>query len=208
MLNTAGWEYDYAQVVYAVLQDCEHRRRSIDDEHFDRDIKKAAAEKLARIKAAYDEVGGSPDYWAALEKEVLDVVVPQYAAAAQPINTLERNNFDIWRGGDIVARGVFALGGLVVGSIIVKLPFIPIFEDMFAFALTAICFIYPDIKRYMIERRYSKLLNRLVADSAQFQEQARIRYMTSAEFEKAIALPSAEPAKKATPPRAGTRVSS
>jgi enamine deaminase RidA (YjgF/YER057c/UK114 family) len=192
MLNTAGWDYDYAQVVYAVLQDCEHARRSIDDHDFEPDIEKVAREKLARIHAAYAEIGGTPEYWATLEKEVVDVVVPQYADAAQRMNALERTHFDVWRGGDIAARAAFALGGLIVGSIIIALPFVPIFENMFAFALTAACFIYPDLKRYMVERRYSKVLNRLVADSARYQESARIRYMTSADFDKALALPAAE----------------
>lgn len=90
MLNTAGWDYDYGQVVYAVLQECEHRRRSSDDADFDHDVEKAASEKLTRIKAAYDEVGGTPEYWAALEKEVLDVVVPQYANAARHMNEIGR----------------------------------------------------------------------------------------------------------------------
>jgi hypothetical protein len=205
MLNTAGWEYDYSQVVYTVLQECEHYRRSVADEHFERDIKKVAREKLARIKAAYDEVGGTPEYWSTLEREVGDAVLPQYAHAARRLNALEETHFGVWRGGDIAARGVFALGGLLIGGIIIKLPFVPIFEDMFAFALTAACFIYPDIKRYMVERRYSKLLNRLVADSARYQEAARIRYMTSADFEKAIALPAAA---EETTPRAGSRPSS
>jgi hypothetical protein len=189
MLNTAGWDYDYGQVVYAVLQECEHRRRSSDDAHFDRAVEKAASDKLTRIKAAYDEVGGTPEYWEALEKEVLDVIVPQYAHAALRMNALERTNFDLWRGGDVAARATFALIGLLVGSIIIALPFVPIAEDMFAFALTAGGFFYPDLKRYTFERRYSKLLNRLIADSTTYQENARIRYMTSADFDKALALP-------------------
>src|SRR5262245_29325387 len=182
MLNTAGWEYDYAQVVYAVLQECEHFRRSVEDQNFERDIEKVAHDKLARIKAAYDEIGGSAEYWSKLEKEVDDAVLPQYADAAQRMNALERTNFDVWRGGDLAARAVFALGGLIVGSIIIALPWIPIFEKMFAFALTAVCFIYPDLKRYMFERRYAKVLNRLVSDSARYQEAMRVRYMTSADF--------------------------
>src|SRR5947207_11072000 len=141
MLNTSGWEYDYAHVVYAVLQECEHFRRSMRDEHFEREMKKVAHDKLAKIKAAYDEIGGAPAYWATLEKEVGTAVLPQYAHAAHRMNELELAHFEVWRGGDIAARAVFALGGLIIGSIIIKLPFIPIFEDMFAFALTAACFI-------------------------------------------------------------------
>jgi hypothetical protein len=186
MLNIAGAEYDYAQVVYVVLQECEHRRRSFEAESFEAEVRACATEKLAEIKAAYDEFGGSATYWEALEKEVDDVVLPQYIAAAQSITESERGNFGIWRGGDLGARFAFALAGLVIGSIIIALPFIPIFEEMFAFALTAAGFLYPDLKRFMFERRYTKVLNRLVADSARYQENSQLHYMTTQDIKKAF----------------------
>jgi len=186
VLNIAGPDYDYAQVVYAVLQECEHRRRGFDHDHFDREVKGCAREKLAQIKGAYDEFGGSGAYWESLEKEVIGVVVPQYAAAAREMNRLETTSFGVWRGGDIAARAAFALAGLLVGSIIIALPFVPIVEDMFAFALTVAGFLYPDMKRYMSERRHSKLLNRLVAESARYQESARVHYMTTEDITSAF----------------------
>src|SRR5438552_2999078 len=107
MLNTSGWEYDYAHVTYAILQECEHFRRGVEQEHFERDIKKIARDKLAKIKAAYDEVGGAPAYWATLEKEIGTAVLPQYAHAAHRMNKLEETHFDVWRDGDIAARFAF-----------------------------------------------------------------------------------------------------
>jgi hypothetical protein len=186
MLNIAGPEYDYAQVVYVVLQECEHRRRGFNDAEFDADVRAAAHEKLAEVKAAYDEFGGSVAYWEALEKEVEDVVLPQYIAAARDMNEAERNAFGIWRGGDVAARFAFALAGLLIGSIIIALPFVPIFEDMFAFALTFAGFVYPDIKRFFAERAHTHVLNRLVDDSARYQENARLHYMTSDDIQKAF----------------------
>jgi hypothetical protein len=186
MLNIAGADYDYGQVVYVVLQQCEHRRRSFDEASFDTEIRSCAAEALAEVKASYDEFGGSAVYWEELEKEVDEVVLPQYLAVARDITERERNDYDIWHGGDLSARLVFALIGLIIGSIIIALPFIPIFEEMFAFALTAGGFIYPDVKRYMVERRYTKELNRLVATSARYQENARLHYMTSQDIKKAF----------------------
>ncbi|MEA2327285.1 MAG: hypothetical protein QOE68_2244 [Thermoanaerobaculia bacterium] len=186
MLNIAGPEYDYAQVVYVVLQECEHHRRSFEESTFEAEVRTCATEKLAEVKRAYDEFGGSATYWETLEKEVDEVVLPQYVAAAQSMNELEADNFHIWRGGDLSARFVFALAGLIIGSIIILLPFIPIYEDMFAFALTAVGFLYPDLKRFMTERRYMKALNRLVTDSAKYQENSRLHYMTSQDIQKAF----------------------
>ena len=186
MLNIAGADYDYAQVVYVVLQECEHRRRTFEEDSFDAEVEDCATEKLAEIKAAYAESGGSAVYWETLEKEVIEVVLPQYASAAHDVTRMEQASFGIWRGGDLGARFAFALAGLFIGSIIIALPFIPIFEDMFAFALTVAGFLYPDLMRFMHERRYMKVLNRLVADSARYQENARLHYMTSQDIRKAF----------------------
>ncbi len=188
MLNIAGPEYDFAQVLYTVLQECEHRRRGIEGKSIEEELPRMAREKLATMKAAYDEFGGSPVYWSELEKEVLNTALPQYTPAAKEMNALERSGFGVFRRGDLAARFVFALLGLLIGSIIIKLPFIPIFEDMFAFALTATGFFYPDIVRYMHERRFAKLLNRLVTDADRYQSTARLQYMTSAQIRDSFSI--------------------
>ena len=184
MINIAGPEYDFGTVVFALLQECEHRRRSFDD--VPAGVRDCAKEKLAAIHRAYCDVGGSDLYWQALEKEVLKTVVPQYTSAARQMNELEASGFGLWRHGDFTARLVFALIGLFVGSIIIAIPFIPIFENMFAFALTAGGFVYPDIRRFVAERAYARRLNALVEASAAYQESARLRYMTAEDVDKAF----------------------
>ena len=188
MLNIAGPEYDFGSVVFVVLGECEHRRRGFDDETLDAQLREVAQEKLGRIKAAYDEFGGSPAYWKTLETEVMQTAMPQYIEEARTMNALERNQYGIWRGGDPAARFVFALLGLFIGSVIIALPFIPIFEAMFAFALAAMGFLYPEIKRYTHERRHARALNRLVAEAAQYQQNARLHYMTTTEIRDSFTL--------------------
>lgn len=189
VLNIAGPEYDFGQVLYAVLQECEHRRRGLDDATAGDELQSIAREKLAEIKAAYDEFGGAPAYWTELEREVLSTAMPQYAPAAAEMNALERSGFHVFRRGDIAARLAFALVGLVIGSIIIALPFIPIFEDMFAFATTAAGFFYPDIVRYTTERRYAHFLNGLVVDAERYQSTAKLHYMTSTQIRESFAAP-------------------
>ena len=186
MLNIAGPEFDFGHVVYAVLQECEHRRRGLDTAEFDAGIESCAREKLEQIKGAYDEFSGSTQYWEALEKEVMHTVIPQYTEPARIITTLEHSRWNVFRGGDVAARLLFALSGLVIGSIIIALPFIPIVEDMFAFALTGLGFFYPDIKRYYYEHQFTKLLNRLVIESARYQDNARLSYMTRREIQESF----------------------
>ena len=192
MLNIAGPEYDFGNVVYVVLQECEHRRRGFDDDDLDEQLEKAARGRLAKIKAAYDEFGGSHAYWQALEAEVMETALPQYLAGAREMNALERSHYGIWRGGDPLARFTFALAGLVLGTIMLAIPFIRIFEAIFAVALATAGFLYPEIKRYTHERRHFKLLNRLVADSVRYQENARLHYMTTQDIRESFALAQPE----------------
>lgn len=186
MLNIAGSDYDYASVVFVILQECEHRRRGWEAEEFEIQAHATAREKLAQIRKAYDEFGGSASYWEALEKEILGVVLPQYIEETSGFNESEKHAFGVWRQGDPAARGAFALAGLVIGSIIIALPWIPIFEELFAFALTGAGALYPDLVRYTWERRHSKVLNRLITESATYQENARLHYMTALDIQKSF----------------------
>src|SRR5690349_15094882 len=192
MLNIAGPEYDFGSVLFAVLEECEHRRRSFDYDEAEFQLERVAKEKLAQIKKAYDEFGGSPAYWKTLNTEVLDTAMPQYVTAAREMNALERAKFGVWRGGDPAARFVFALVGLFIGSIIIALPFVPIFETMFAFALAAAGALYPEIKRYTHEKRHFRVLNRLVVEATQYQQNAKLHYMTSSDIRQSFAIETGE----------------
>ena len=188
MLNIAGPEYDFGSVVFVVLQECEHRRRGFDSDEAEHQLLKVARAKLDKIKEAYDEFGGSPAYWKVLETEVLETAMPQYIQAAQEMTALERSNFGIWRGGDPAARFAFALAGLLLGSILIALPFVKIVEAMFAFALAFLGFIYPELKRYTHERRHFRLLNRLVNEATQYQQNARLHYMTTSDIRESFTI--------------------
>ena len=187
-LNIAGPEYDFGSVVFVVLEECEHRRRGFDDDDAEEQLLRVARGKLAKIKKAYDEFGGSPAYWNVLETEVLETAMPQYIQAAREMTALERANFGIWRGGDPLARFAFALGGLFIGSFLIALPFIKIVEAMFAFALAGLGFVYPELKRFTHERRHFRLLNRLVADATAYQNNAKLHYMTTSEIRESFAI--------------------
>lgn len=192
VLNIAGPEYDFASVVFVVIGECEHRRRGFERDELEFRLMEAAKAKLKKIKEAYDEFGGSSAYWQALEKEVLQTAMPQYIAAAEDMNELERKSFGVWRDGDPAARTIFGLGGLVVGSFLKALPFIPTIENMFVFALAIAGFLYPDLKRYTHERRHVKLLNRLVSDAAAYQANAKLHYMTTTDIRQSFQIGSGE----------------
>jgi hypothetical protein len=208
MLNLAGREYDFGPVLFAVLQDCEHRRRSLppDDGEAAAKLAEIAREKLAEIAPCYAEAGGSPAYWRELEKEVLDTALPQYARAAATQTRLELDSYGLWRQGDPLSRLALGLAGLTVGGLIVKAPFIPIFEDAFAFVLAAAAFFYPEIKRLVFDWRHSRLLNRLIAQAERYQHR-QLPYISEAGLEAELRAVStvagrapAQPATAATSP--------
>lgn len=185
MINVAGSEFDFGRVVYAVLADCEHRRRSVTGDEA-AELRSIAAETLSDVRRAYADRGGTERYWELVQAEVMDTAVPRYVRAAAAQNAAERSGYGVWRKGDLVARLIFALIGLTIGGAIVAAPFIPIFEDAFAFTIAVGAFVYPDIRRLLTDVRYSRELNAIVAAADQYQRQLRITYVLDAEIEEAL----------------------
>ena len=186
VLNIAGPEYDFGAVVFAVLQECEHRRPGFDDA---KQLMRVAREKLAQIKHSYDEFGGSAAYWKTLEREVLETAMPQYIAQAGAMNEMERSAFGVFRRGDVAARFLFGFAGLIAGIVIIALPTpLPAMEDIIALTTTATGFVYPDLVRFMHERRHARFLNRLVNDASKYQSNARLHYMSTSDIRESFTL--------------------
>ena len=186
-LNIAGPEYDFGNVVFVVLQECEHRRRALSSPA---EIEKVAKEKLAQIRKAYDEFGGSTAYWQNLQREVLETAIPQYVPFALEMNRMEVEAFGVFRRGDLAARGIYGVGALLIGGVIKGLlPLIPTIENVFVFAIAGAGLLYPDMVRYIHERRHARLLNRLVAEAAKYQQNARLHYMTTEQIRESFAPP-------------------
>ena len=197
MLNLAGPSYDYGNVLFAVLQECEHQRRALLPNEAAARLAEIAREKLAAIRASYEERGGAPGYWQQLEREVLATALPQYVPAALEQNRLERTRYDLWRQGDPAARALFGLLGLVLGGLIIAAPFIPIFEDTFAFLLTLAGLLYPEIKKGFYDIRHSQLLNRLIKQAEKYQKSQPAQYVTEAEMAAEMAAVGTGPARVA-----------
>jgi hypothetical protein len=207
-LNLAGSSFDFGNVLFAVLQECEHRRRGLLEKDEQRKLMEIAREKLAEIHQSYVESGGGPSYWKELEQEVLDNAMPQYATAALEQTRLERSNYDLWRGGDAVARGALCLGGLALGGAMLAARFIPVTVDAFAFVLAGGGFFWPEIKRMVADYRHSRFLNKLIVQAEKYQKDSRIHYVSSKQFDEALrSLATAEVGSEeaAAPPEAAEK---
>src|SRR6185436_16066198 len=186
MLNVAGPSFDFGNVLFAVLQECEHVRRALLPNEAHGRLIEAARRKLAEIRESYVENGGTPAYWEELEREVLETSMPAYVPEAIEQTRLEKSGYDVWRRGDATARVVFALAGLVLGGLIIKAPFIPIWEDAFAFVLAVGGLLYPEVKQLVADFRHSRLLNRMIAEAEKYQKNSRIHYVSEARLEKEL----------------------
>jgi hypothetical protein len=167
MLNVAGPEFDFG----------------LDAGEAPERLREAARRKLAEVRESYEECGGTPPYWSDLEREVLETSMTQYIPAAVEQNRLETSSYDLWRRGDPAARALFGLLGLAIGGLIIAIPWIPIFEDAFAFLLALAGLLYPEIKRTFFDLRHSHLLNQLIARAEKYQYDNRIHFTTSAKLD-------------------------
>jgi hypothetical protein len=132
--------------------------------------------ELAQMKRQFFELFDDSAYWDKVERTLLDVCLPRYCALAQKQTELERRDFGLWRGGDLIARGAYAAAGLLIGIIMVKLPFIPIPQtwDLFAFVTMLAGPFVPDAQIWMYRRRHRKELEAIVADMKEAEEQLRL----------------------------------
>jgi hypothetical protein len=218
MLNLAGSSYDYGNVLFAVLQECEHNRRALLPNEAAGRLQGIARAKLAEIRESYEECGGTATYWEQLEREVLETALPQYIPAVIEQNRLEKSNYDLWRQGEPWVRIAFGLLGLLIGILVVLIPQIPITDKAITLVLAALGFLYPEIKKAVFDYRHTRLLNRLITHAEKYQKDQRLHYVSEARLTKeldAVGKPPAVVRKKKTatepadpkPPRQRDRAS-
>jgi hypothetical protein len=186
MLNLAGSSYDFGNVLFAVLQECEHARRGLLPNEAEARLMEIARRKLEEVRASYEECGGTPGYWQMLEREVLETTMPQYIPAAVEQTHLEKSGYGVWRQGDPAARSLFGMAALSIGALLIVVPPNLLAERGFAFLLAAAGFLYPEIKQGYFDYRHSRLLNRLISRAERYQKNSRIHYVSDARLEEEL----------------------
>jgi hypothetical protein len=126
---------------------------------------------LAEARARYAEEGLPAPYFEALARELASGIGPRWRGVAAPYSELEGRGFGIWRGGDLLARLAFVFAGLALGGLCVALPFIPIWEKWFPFALAVGGYFLPDAQARWQRHRYARQLGEIVRDFGALQPQ-------------------------------------
>jgi hypothetical protein len=140
------------------------------------EIKSVFRSELAQAQQGFFEVFDDTAQWERTERTLMEVCLPRYCAAAKKQSELEQKDFGLWRGGDLIARGVYAAAGLIIGIVMVKVPFIPIPQTWDFFALLTMMgapFI-PDLQVWLHKRRYRRSLERIVDDMRDAEAQQKL----------------------------------
>ena len=129
----------------------------------------AVTAELAEARVRYAEEALPAPYFEALARELAPAIGPRWRRVAAAYTDLEGRGFGIWRGGDLLARLAYVFAGLALGGLCVALPFIPIWEKWFPFALSIAGYFLPDAQVRWQRRRYARQLGEVVRDFAALQ---------------------------------------
>jgi len=162
-------KYSLAAVGRYLLEQFELRRPGVREwtPQLEASLRQQAEAELVSMEKQLREMEiDDPEYWQRVRRVIDDILLPRYAKAATDEIALAKRDYGIWRGGDLVARGTFALAGFVLGIIAVEIPYIPIYEKWFPALLLLAGPVFPDVIMWWYRRRYRKKLDELVRDLA------------------------------------------
>lgn len=140
------------------------------------ELHKVFETELVDMRRRFFELFEDKVYWDKVERTLMDVCFPRYCAVAEKQTELERRTYGLWRGGDLLARGAYAGGGLLLGIIMVKLPYIPIPQtwDLFAFLTMLGGPFIPDLQVWLHRRGFKGALAAIVSDMNAAEEQLKM----------------------------------
>jgi hypothetical protein len=177
--RTVVEEYSVRAVTLEVLEHLERRRPAI--AHDESLVRVEVRNALDAKRREYRESELPTAYFDALADEVSASVPARWRAVAHPFTEIEKHDFLLWRGGDVVARLVYVFVGLAVGGFCVWAPFIPIWEKWFPFLLALASWWLPSAQVAYQRRRYARLLGNIVSQLERAQPQLD-RRMSDAEL--------------------------
>jgi hypothetical protein len=185
-------KYSLAAIAQHLLSVFEVRRPGIarwDAETVER-LRREADSALRQMEQQSTELGvDDPPHWERARAVVQDVLLPRYQRLAEEENVAAGRDYGMWRGGDLVARATFALCGLILGAIVVAVPWIPVYEKWVPWALFVLGPFVPDGYSWWYRRRYQKKLEALVADLAR-EGAALESYRPLSEVQRSLGLRS------------------
>jgi hypothetical protein len=184
--------YQLGEVGRYLLEQLELRRPGIQEwtPQVEASLRQQLEQELQQRERQCRELGvDDAQYWRRVRRALDDILLPRYAALAKAEIALQKRDYGIWRGGDLVARGVFALSGFLLGVIAVEVPYIPIEAKWFPAVLLVAGPFFPDMVAGWYRWRFARKLRELVADLAK-ASQTLETYRPLSELTQSVAMPS------------------
>jgi hypothetical protein len=101
-----------------------------------------------------------------VDRLVSEVVIPGYVRVAVQFTDRERRDFyHVPSAFRVLERVGFALAGVLVGWLVIKAPFIPLWSKEWILPFFLSGLVYPELRRVFQVRRYGTDLERIVADA-------------------------------------------
>jgi len=170
-------EFAVKKVAADVLAQLErHRQAAVRDEAT---TAREVAAALEPVRRAYGDSQLPAVYFDGLEGELKSTLPAAWRAIAVPFTELEARRFGSWRGGDLGARLTYVFAGLVLGGLLVWLPFIPIWEKWVPFAMGVGGWWLPDAQAAWHRRRYGRELGEIARRAAAAQPALEARVSMS-----------------------------
>ncbi len=168
--------YRLAELTEHVVALLERRREGFAEWNADTEanLTAAATEALQEAGRQFAEVADDKPYWQRLEQTVLTAVLPRYFQAAKAEHELEKNKFNLWRGGDLISRVAYGAAGLVA-AVIVWRTAIPDYLEPLPIAFLIGGPLLPDLQIWFARRRYRKVLGAVI-ESMREEDSAREQY--------------------------------
>lgn len=166
-------KYRLAAVGRFLLEQFELRRPGVREwtPEIEASLRQQAEAELVQMERQLKEMEiDDPEYWQRVRRVIDEILLPRYSKAATDELALAKREYGIWRGGDLVARGVFALAGFILGIIAVELPYIPIEAKWFPAVLLVCGPFFPDAVMGWYRWRFRRKLNEMVRDLAKAGE--------------------------------------
>ena len=159
--------YQLGEVGRYLLEQLELRRPGIQEwsPAVEASLRQQLEGELQQMERQCKELGvDDAQYWQRIRRAIDDILLPRYAALAKAEIALQKREYGVWRGGDLVARGVFALSGFILGIIAVEVPYIPIEAKWFPAVLLVAGPLFPDMVVGWYRWRFNRKLKAMVAD--------------------------------------------